>query len=119
MLHRATSAAAAATVTVPSTQGGGIGGDGGGGSGFDALCLGQEDCHVRGVALPLTWVEVVPKGYAAAGAGGGGGKKPGGRLPPPNPRFLRTKVTDGKVGGQCMKVGRKGLMHRHHFSRPV
>lgn len=58
---------------------------------------------MRGVALPLTWVEVVPKGYAAA-AGGGGGKRPGGRLPPPNPRFLRTKVTDGKVS-QCMGKG--------------
>lgn len=72
-------------------------------SGFEALALGQEDAHVCGTALPLTWVDRVPRGHGAGGAGGrasGAASAPAAssaRLPPPAPRFLRMKVTDGKV----------------------
>lgn len=71
-------AAAAATTTLITTNG------------FDALCLGQEDAHVCGTALPLTWVERVPKGSDS-------GTSTAALALRVAPRFLRTKVTDGKV----------------------
>lgn len=71
-------------------------------SGFEALVLGQEDAHVRGTGLPLAWVEkVASKGSSSSISSGKAAV--GSLLPPPAPRFLRTKVTDGRVSGEGMK----------------